>query len=121
MKFSLKKRSKYNNIKVEVDGIMFASKKEAGRYLELKLLERAGVIKNLQLQKIFLFKIDNEYIKYRSGRKVTYVADFVYTENGKEVVEDVKGKKTREYMLKEAFMRALNNIKIKEIRSLKDG
>ena len=99
--------NKYRNQRTEVDGIAFASKREAKRYSELKLLERAKVIKDLELQIRFPLKVNSELI-------CTYVADFVYTENGQQVVEDSKGHKTREYILKKKLMRALYQTEIKE-------
>ena len=93
--------SKYHSKKVMVDGITFDSKKEANRYCELRLLEKAGKIKDLQLQQQFIlqppFRKNGKLI-----RAITYVADFVYydIERMKNVVEDVKGYKTKEYMLK---------------------
>lgn len=94
-------RNKYNAIKTLVDGIRFDSRKEAARYQELKLLERGGVIQNLELQPRFLlqdkFKLDG--VIYR---KIEYVADFKYWDKEKEewIVEDVKGVKTPVYKLK---------------------
>ena len=87
--------SKYRSRKTEIDGIVFDSAKEARRYLDLRLLERSGEIGSLERQ-----------VKYellpKNGRErsVHYVADFRYEENGKLVVEDVKGVRTREYILK---------------------
>ena len=80
---------KYKNKKVEIDGIKFDSKKEANRYCELKLLERAGKIFDLKLQPRFLLQENFKY-KNKTYRKIEYVADFEYTENGQTVVEDVK-------------------------------
>lgn len=92
-------KSKYNAKKVVVDGIKFDSKKESARYNELKLLERCGDIRNLELQPRFellpAFSYGDEKF-----RKMEYVADFRYTRDGKTFVEDVKGYKTKEYMLK---------------------
>lgn len=96
--------SKYKSKKTIVDGIEFDSRKEANRYCELKLLQRAGKIQNLELQKAFeLIPAQRERIinpnngEVKKGkvieRAVTYVADFVYTENGRIIVEDVKGYK----------------------------
>ena len=112
-------RSKYGNKKVTLDGITFDSKREASRYAELKLLERAGQISGLELQKTFtLIPAQYEVINGKKKcveRAVTYKADFYYWENGKEIVEDTKGFKTKEYIIKRKLM--LNNygIKIKEI------
>lgn len=91
--------SKYNNKKTQVDMYLFDSAKEAKRYRELVLLERAGEIQNLELQPRFLlqegFRKNN-----KTWRKLEYVADFKYIENGKTVVEDVKGFETKEFKIK---------------------
>ena len=101
---------KYGNTKVTVDGHTFDSKREYNRYCELKLMERAGLIKDLELQKKY------ELIpKQGKGRAVNYFADFVYTENGKTVVEDTKGFKTKEYIIKRKLMRYIHGIEIKEL------
>ena len=93
--------SKYHSKKVIVDGITFDSKKEAIRYQELKILERAGTIKDLRLQ--YQFILQPPFRKNgKAIRAITYVADFVYFDNErmKNVVEDVKGFKTDVYTLK---------------------
>ena len=105
-----KKGSKYRNIPREVDGHVFASGKEAERYAELKLLERCGAIKNLELQKRFEIVPQSVY-----GKARYYVADFVYEQDGKNVVEDVKGFKTQSYSLKKRLMKEVHGIEIKEI------
>ena len=102
--------SKYGNVKtVTSDGIKHDSIKEANRWCELKLLERAGAIQDLERQvKFFLLpKQDGE-------RPVYYIADFVYTENGKKIVEDAKGMRTKDYKLKKKMMLYFHGIKIKE-------
>jgi hypothetical protein len=96
---------KYGNKKVEVDGIEFDSKKEARRYWELKLLQRAGKISDLQLQREFEL-IPAQYEAFerygKTGKRLqdgkrcieqscTYKADFCYMQDGQLVVEDVKG------------------------------
>ena len=89
------RRNKYNAKKTKVDGILFDSKKEAVRYSELKLLEEAGLIENLALQ------VNFELVpKTETERALNYRADFTYTEEGLEIVEDVKGKKTDLYIAK---------------------
>lgn len=96
-----KKPSKYRAIKTVVDGITFDSRKEGRRYRELRLLEKAGVIKDLSLQPRFL--LQEAYSKNgRAVRKIEYIADFSYydLEKDKFVVEDVKGLKTDVYKLK---------------------
>lgn len=98
--------SKFGNRHVEIDGIRFDSGKEARRYNELRLMERAGKIENLELQPRFIlqesFKRNGE-----THRKIEYVADFRYIEDGKQVVEDVKSvitKKHPVYALKKKLL-----------------
>ncbi len=95
------RRSKYGAKKTVVDGITFDSKKEAARYGELKLLEKAGVIWKLELQPRFLLLPGFRY-EGKAIRKIEYIADFRYVdkETGQEVVEDVKGAKTEIYKIK---------------------
>lgn len=101
--------SKYNNKKTYVDGIKFDSKKEANRYCELKLMERCKAISNLELQVPYIL-----YPKRDGLRAVKYVADFRYVEDGKTVVEDVKGVLTDVYKLKKRMMLEVHGIEIKE-------
>ena len=107
--------SKYGSRKVTRDGMTFDSQKEYRRFCELRLLERAGKVTDLQRQVKF------ELIpSQRIGGKVveracTYVADFVYQENGKKVVEDTKGFKTKDYIIKRKLMLWVHGIRIKEI------
>lgn len=91
---------KYNARKTVADGITFDSRKEAARYGELKLMEKAGEIYNLELQPRFLLQDKYKY-NGKTVRKLEYVADFRYTDaNGATVVEDVKGVKTEAYKIK---------------------
>lgn len=126
-------RAKYGNRKVVVDGITFDSKKEAQRYTELKSLEKAGKITGLQLQREFELipeqreKTDQIYTKgknkgrFKPGklleRKCSYVADFVYwdLENNCMVVEDAKGMRTKEYIIKRKLMLYKYGIRNKEV------
>lgn len=102
------KRSKYGAVKTEVDGMTFASKKEARRYLELKALQEAGKIKGLELQPEYSLNAEG-------GIKVgRYRADFRYVEDGRVVVEDAKGYKTRDYAMRKRHMLAQYGIKIRE-------
>ena len=108
--------SKYGSIKtVTSDGIKHDSRKEANRWCELKLLERAGKITDLQRQVKF------ELIPKQDGeRACTYVADFVYhdVDANKMVVEDVKSeatKKKESYIIKRKLMLYIHGIKIREI------
>lgn len=99
--------SKYHAIKTTIDGITFASRAEAERYQVLKIIERAGHITDLTLQPKFPVVIN--------GKKVCiYVADFQYVENGKTVVEDVKGVKTPVYQLKKKLIKAVYGFDILE-------
>lgn len=99
--------NKFGAIATEVDGIRFASKKEARRYRELSLLEKAGQIHRLRLQVRYPLVVNGVKIGH-------YTADFVYTENGAEVVEDSKGVRTRDYILRAKLMRALYGVTILE-------
>lgn len=122
------RKNKYNARKVKVDGIVFASQKEADRWRELKLLERAGKITELKRQVPFLLiptqrefcnEIDEKKRRFKKGkvieRKCSYYADFVYMQNGKQIVEDAKGKRTDEYVIKRKLMLFLRGIKIREV------
>lgn len=104
--------NKYRNKKTEIDGIVFDSLKEARRYHELCLLQRAGKIRDLSMQ------VEFELIPKQDGeRACKYKADFVYhmADTGKMVVEDVKGKRTREYIIKRKLMLWRHGIKIVEV------
>lgn len=106
---------KYNSIKTEVDGIKFDSKKEANRYLELKTLERAGEISHLARQVKYELipsqRVDGKLVE----RPCSYIADFVYLENGETVVEDTKGYKTPDYIIKRKLMLQVHGIRIREV------
>jgi hypothetical protein len=101
-------RNKYGNRRTEVDGISFASAKEARRYSELKLLERAGKIKGLHLQPRFPLRVNEVTV-------TTYVADFIFDRDGETVVEDVKGVRTPTYKLKKKLMKAIHDIDVVEV------
>lgn len=108
-------KSKYHSRKVTVDGITFDSRKEARRYSELLLLERVGAIQNLQRQVKFELipsqRIDGKVVE----RACTYIADFVYEENGRKVVEDTKGFKTLDYIIKRKLLLYRYGIQIREV------
>jgi hypothetical protein len=93
--------SKYKAIRTEVDGLWFASKKEAKRYRELVLLEKAGAISHLELQPIY-------EINYQGVKICRYQGDFRYfcKEKRARVLEDVKGMKTPVYRLKKKLVEA---------------
>lgn len=88
--------------------LTFDSRLEARRYGELSLLERQGLITDLRLQVPYALVVNDILIG-------NYIADFVYEEEGQVIVEDCKGVRTREYVIKKKLMRALHNIVIKEI------
>lgn len=130
----MKKQSKYFSRKVTVNGVEFSSQKEANRYCELRLLERAGKIKNLKIQVPFIIiptQYEN-YIRYTPKRKTPkkakrvvekmakYIADFTYdTDDGEYVVEDAKGYKDSVayelFVLKRKLMYLVHGIRVKEI------
>lgn len=104
--------SKYGNRKIKTEDGTFDSQKEYRRWQELKLLQRAGEIKELERQVKF------ELIPNQNGeRAICYVADFVYIDNrtGQRVVEDAKGAKTDVYIIKRKLMLYRHNIRIKEV------
>lgn len=109
LRFKIPSRSKYRNVKTRRFGQTFDSKKEADRYLELRSMLEQGEIKNLRTQVAYPFIINAVKI-------ATYKADFVYEDaRGNEVIEDAKGFRTREYIIKRKLMLALYNIEIKEV------
>ncbi len=139
-KWKRRNNTKLNNKSIVIDGIEFQSTKEGNRYCELKLLQRAGKISDLELQKRYeLIPAQYETVEtgeyYKVGAKkgqpktkqvcieqsVVYIADFVYTENGQTVVEDVKGFRDpssatyAKFVLKRKMMLWIHGIKIKEV------
>lgn len=104
-----KKKHKYGAVKTEIDGIMFASGREAGRYCKLRGFLVLGLIKDLRLQVPYELNEGGMF-------SFIYIADFVYidTETGAEVVEDAKGYKTPEYRKKKKLMLKIHGITIKE-------
>ncbi len=104
--------SKYGNRKVSTtDGIVHDSQREAVRWTELKLLERSGEITDLQRQ------VKYELIPPQKGeRAVTYIADFVYTDvrTGNTVVEDTKGFRTKDYIIKRKLLLYVHGLRITE-------
>lgn len=120
-------RPKYGNKKIEADGKTFDSKKEYKRYCDLKLLERAGEISDLMCQ--FKFTLipalrEKPTVGKRGGVKpgkvieheCSYIADFVYRDkDGNWVVEDTKGIRTKDYVLKRKMMLFFYGIRITEL------
>jgi hypothetical protein len=111
-----KKTHKYRAKAMTIDGIRFDSKKEAKRYIELKMLEKAGKIKELKLQPVFLLQ-EGFHRNGKAIRQITYRADFEYIdEKGQKVVEDVKGFKTDVYKLKKKlFLKKYPDLEFKEM------
>lgn len=110
--------NKYFNKKVIVDGIKFDSKKEAKRFTELKLLKKAGLIKELELQKVFEIQPKYTNNKGEHIRAITYKADFFYYDNKRKIyiVEDTKGYRTDVYKLKKKlFEYVYPNLTIEEV------
>lgn len=112
--FKEKRGAKYHNVKVTVDGIRFDSAKEAWRWSELQLLERAGEISGLERQVPFELIPEQTRSDGKKEKPIIYVADFTYWQDGRFVVEDVKGLKTREYVMKRKLMLAVHEIEIQE-------
>ncbi|HZG00410.1 MAG TPA: DUF1064 domain-containing protein [Chitinophagales bacterium] len=107
-----RKPSKYRNVKVETADGTFDSKREYNRWCELKIHEHVGAIAELQRQVKYTLQVPAE-----GGAQIicTYIADFVYKCDGKTVVEDSKGYRTKEYKLKKKLMLAIHGIEIKEV------
>jgi hypothetical protein len=109
-------RSKYGAQPQIVDGIRFASKREARRYFELKMLERAGEIKELSLQPKFPLYVASPHRTERI-KVCDYIADFRYRKGptGLLVIEDAKGMKTPVYRLKKKMFEAQYGLQITEV------
>ena len=120
--FKREKGKKYNNTKIEYDGIKFDSKKEMQRYIVLKEAERMSVISNLELQVKYelIPAVKEEYVEHLKTKDkiktrtlqlpITYTADFVYIKDGNKVVEDVKASPNmaaidKSFILKEKLFR----------------
>lgn len=102
---SYKAKSKYNNSKTEVDGIKFDSKKEACRWQELLIMQKSGIIQDLERQKRFQIVPKTE-----GEQAVYYIADFIYKQNDKMICEDVKSQATRKnkvYIIKRKLFKYL--------------
>lgn len=106
---------KYRNKKITIDGVVWDSRREFTRWVELILLLKSGRISDLKRQVKYELipsqRIDGKVVE----RACSYVADFVYTENGKTVVEDTKGFKTPEYIIKRKLMLYIHGIRIVEV------
>lgn len=120
------KSAKYRNKKVVYRGETFDSRHELNRWLDLLLLQRSGAISDLRRQvpyELIPAQREPDTVGKRGGIKrgriieqsVTYIADFVYTECGKTVVEDAKGVRTKEYIIKRKLMLWLHGIRVREV------
>jgi hypothetical protein len=119
--------SKYGARKARYNGAVYDSRKEARRAAELALLERAGKITDLQTQVKFVLipsQREPDTVGVRGGikkgkvieKECAYYADFVYTDDkGRRIVEDTKGFRTTEYIIKRKLMLYVHGIKIREI------
>jgi len=118
-------RQKYNAKPTVIDGIHFASKKEAARYGLLKMLQSGGVIRNLELQPKFTFEVNGRPVLIRSegypnGRRASFRADFAYVDiaSGETIVEDVKGGKatlTEASQLRRALVEAQFGVVVRTV------
>lgn len=109
LNFQVTKRSKYRNVKVEVDGIKFDSKKEAKYYGKLKMLKLSGDVQEFTLQPRYDFKLNGVNLGF-------YKADFlVIWKSGKVQVTDCKGFRTPVYQLKKKLLLAIHGITIYEL------
>lgn len=107
--------NKYHSKRIVIDGEAFDSAKEYRRWCELKFLKKAGQIKDLKRQVEFVL-IPAQYENGKClERKCSYFADFTYIQNGKLVVEDTKGFKTKDYIIKRKMMLHFHGIRISEV------
>lgn len=115
---------KYRNQIVKVGGETFQSRKELHRWEELCLMEKAGMIKNLRRQVKFILIPSQRETVWKKGkpkpgkvieRECSYIADFLYEENGETIVEDAKGYRTEAYKLKKKMMLHFHKIRIREV------
>ena len=89
-----------------IHGHKHASKREAARCVELHMLQQAGEIENLEVEPTFRFIVNGNPVKMGNGQAAKYRPDFIYTEGGQEVAEDVKGFVVRDFPLRAALFRA---------------
>lgn len=127
MRWGATSKAKYKNRKVHADGMVFDSEHEYRRWRELCLLERAGEIRQLRRQVKYALipaQYEPDTVGPRGGvrkgkmieREMSYVADFVYEQDGGLVVEDAKGFITPEYVIKRKLMLYLHGVRIREVR-----
>jgi hypothetical protein len=113
---------KYGNRKVTTnDGIIHDSQREAVRWMELTILLNAGMITNLRRQVKYIL-IPAQYMEVKGKKKgklvereCSYIADFVYEQNGETIVEDTKGFRTKDYIIKRKLMLFVYGIRVMEV------
>lgn len=106
--------NKYHNKKTTIDGILFDSKKEGNYYTKLKLMQNAGLIWNLELQKKYILQASFTF-NGKKIREISYYADFVYEDKDGLHVVDTKGYRTDTYKLKKKLFIKKYGIDIEEI------
>lgn len=106
--------SKYHSQRIRTKEGKFDSEREFCHYQKLKIMQAAGMIQNLQRQVIFTL-IPSQKTSKGTERPVKYIADFVYESDGKRIVEDVKGYKTPEYIIKRKLMLYILGIEVQEV------
>ena len=111
----VRKVGKYKNRKLTIDGEVFDSRKEYARYRELALLQGAGQISDLKRQVKYELIPTQRIGGTVVEKSCVYIADFVYIENGETVVEDTKGFRTRDYIIKRKLMLHVHGIRIREV------
>lgn len=97
-------KNKFHAQKTTVNGVVYDSKKEAKRAVELQYLEKIGQIQDLRQQVEFVLQdgfVNNEGKKIRA---IVYVGDFCYTQDGVKIIEDTKGFRTKEYSIKKKLL-----------------
>lgn len=108
--------TKYHSRKVTLDGIEFDSHREARRYRDLSLLQRAGEISDLRTQVKYTLVPAQKKPSGGTERAVTYTADFVYRDKaGREIVEDAKGVRTQQYIIRRKLMLFVHGIEVREV------
>ena len=132
------RKGKYNNTKVEIDGIKYDSKKESQRNAYLELMQKQGLISDLKRQVVFELiptiyedkvvhlKTKDKIVQRVAQKAVTYKADFTYIKDGQLVVEDVKASASyaaldKTFILKEKMMRYFHGIVIKRVYKANDS
>lgn len=108
--------TKYHSRKVTVNGVEFDSHREARRYQDLQMLQRAGEISDLRTQVKYTLIPAQKKPSGGVERACTYTADFVYRDkSGREIVEDAKGVKTQQYIIRRKLLLYVHGIEVREV------